>query len=83
LRKNLDLSFKSTQCLVYYLDSTLYVDTSTSKTSVLAAPAGIAGGSPAWKTRQRYEVSTFLIVDPIDDLGAPSTPEVLRFRAGS
>jgi hypothetical protein len=28
-------------------------------------------------------VPTFLIVDPSDDLGAPSTPVVLRFRAGS
>ena len=28
-------------------------------------------------------VTTFLTVDPLDDLGAPSTPMVLRFRAGS
>jgi hypothetical protein len=28
-------------------------------------------------------VTTFLTVDPMDDLGASSTPEVLRFRAGS
>jgi len=28
-------------------------------------------------------VTTFLIVDPLDDLGAPYTPMVLQFRAGS
>jgi len=28
-------------------------------------------------------VTTFLIVDPMDDLGAPSTPVVRQFRAGS
>ncbi len=28
-------------------------------------------------------VTTFLTVDPTDDLGVPSTPEVPRFRAGS
>jgi hypothetical protein len=28
-------------------------------------------------------VTTFLTVDPMDDLGVPSTPEVQRFRAGS
>ena len=28
-------------------------------------------------------VTTFRIVDPMDDLGAPSTPVVRRFRAGS
>ena len=28
-------------------------------------------------------VTTFLIVDPSDDLGVPSTPMVLQFRAGS
>ena len=28
-------------------------------------------------------VSTFHIVDPMDDLGAPSTPVVQQFRAGS
>jgi hypothetical protein len=42
LRENLDLSFKSAHCLVYYLAPMLYVDTSTSKTSFLAGPAGIA-----------------------------------------
>ena len=28
-------------------------------------------------------VTTFLTVDPLDDLGAPSTPVVPQFRAGS
>jgi hypothetical protein len=28
-------------------------------------------------------VTTFHTVDPLDDLGAPSTPVVRRFRAGS
>ncbi len=28
-------------------------------------------------------VTTFLIVDPMDDLGVPSTPEVQQFRAGN
>jgi hypothetical protein len=28
-------------------------------------------------------VTTFRIVDPMDDLGAPSTPVVRRFRTGS
>jgi hypothetical protein len=28
-------------------------------------------------------VTTFLIADPLDDLGAPSTPVVQRFRTGS
>ena len=28
-------------------------------------------------------VTTFLTVDPLDDLGAPSTPMVLQFREGS
>ena len=28
-------------------------------------------------------VTTFLTVDPLDDLGASSTPVVLQFRAGS
>jgi hypothetical protein len=27
-------------------------------------------------------VTTFRLVDPMDDLGAPCTPEVLQFRAG-
>ena len=33
--------------------------------------------------RRRGGVTTFLLVDPLDDLGAPSTPAVLQFRAGS
>jgi hypothetical protein len=33
--------------------------------------------------RRRSWVSTFHIVDPMDDLGAPSAPVALRFRAGS
>ena len=33
--------------------------------------------------RRRDGVTTFLLVDPLDDLGAPSTPVVLQFRAGS
>ena len=32
---------------------------------------------------RRNWVSTFRTVDPMDNLGAPSTPVVLRFRAGS
>jgi hypothetical protein len=32
---------------------------------------------------RRNWVSTFHIVDLMDDLGVPFTPEVLRFRAGS
>jgi len=28
-------------------------------------------------------VTTFHTVDPMDDLGVPSTPEVQRFRTGS
>ena len=32
---------------------------------------------------RRDWVSTFHIVDPMDDLGAPSTPVVQQFRAGS
>ena len=32
---------------------------------------------------RRDRVSTFHIVDPMDDLGAPSTPVVRQFRAGS
>jgi hypothetical protein len=32
---------------------------------------------------RRDWVPTFHIVDPVDDLGVPSTPVVLRFRAGS
>ncbi len=32
---------------------------------------------------RRDWVSTFHIVDPLDDLGVPSTPVVLQFRAGS
>jgi len=32
---------------------------------------------------RRDWVSTFLTVDPIDDLGAPYTPVVLQLRAGS
>ena len=32
---------------------------------------------------RRGWVSTFHIVDPMDDLGAPFTPVVLQFRAGS
>lgn len=39
-------------------------------------------GSPAL-FRQEYEVSTFRFVHPLNDLGAISTPEVLRFRTGS
>jgi hypothetical protein len=33
--------------------------------------------------RRRDWVSTFRIVDPLDDLGAPFTPGVQQFRAGS
>ena len=33
--------------------------------------------------RAKDGVTTFHTVDPMDDLGAPSTPGVLRFRAGS
>jgi hypothetical protein len=33
--------------------------------------------------RRRDRVPTFRTVDPVDDLGAPFTPVVLRFRAGS
>ncbi len=33
--------------------------------------------------RRRNWVPTFRTVDPMDDLGAPFTPVVLRFRAGS
>ena len=33
--------------------------------------------------RRRDGVTTFLLVDPLDDLGAPSTPVVPQFRAGS
>jgi hypothetical protein len=29
------------------------------------------------------EVTTFRIVDPVDDLGVPYTPEVQQFRAGN
>ncbi len=32
---------------------------------------------------RRDRVSTFHIVDPLDDLGVPSTPVVQQFRAGS
>ena len=32
---------------------------------------------------RRDRVSTFRIVDPVDDLGAPCTPVVQQFRAGS
>ena len=39
-------------------------------------------GSPAL-FRQEYEVSTFHFVYPLNDLGALTTPEVLRFRTGS
>jgi len=42
LSNNLLLNFKSVGSLVYYLDSLLHVDISTSKTALLAAPAGIA-----------------------------------------
>ena len=33
--------------------------------------------------RAKDGVTTFHTVDPVDDLGASSTPVVLRFRAGS
>ena len=33
--------------------------------------------------RAKDGVTTFLTVDPLDDLGASFTPVVLRFRAGS
>ena len=33
--------------------------------------------------RRRYEVPTFHIIDPMSDLGAPWTPVVLQFRAGT
>ena len=33
--------------------------------------------------RAKGGVTTFHTVDPMDDLGASSTPVVLRFRAGS
>ena len=32
---------------------------------------------------RRYEVSTFYIIDPMSDLGAPWTPVVLQFRTGT
>jgi hypothetical protein len=32
---------------------------------------------------RKDRVSTFRTVDPMDDLGVPSTPMVQRFRAGS
>jgi hypothetical protein len=40
--KNLDLTFKFARSLLYYLDSMLHVDPSTSKITFLPAPAGIA-----------------------------------------
>jgi hypothetical protein len=49
LRKNLDLSIKSTHYLVFYLYSMLYGDNSPSKASALAASAGIAATGVSWK----------------------------------
>ncbi len=42
MRKNARLNSESARCMVYLIDSLPYVDTSTSKASFQAAPAGIA-----------------------------------------
>jgi hypothetical protein len=34
-------------------------------------------------TGRRYGISTFRIIDPVRDLGAPWTPAVLRFRVST
>ena len=58
-------------------DGLCFFPTSQSRTS-----NSVPYGSPAYN-RQRYEVTTFHTIDPLDDLGASSTPVVQQFRAGS
>ncbi len=39
--------------------------------------------SPAWVFRREYEIFTFHIIDPMNDLGVPWTPAVLQFRVST
>ncbi len=48
----------------------------------LATPSSVPYGSPAW-IRRRYEVPTFHINDPMNDLGVPWTPVVPQSRAST
>ena len=45
-------------------------------------PTACLAVSPAWATRRRYEISTFHIIDPMNDLGVPWTTVVDPDLAG-
>jgi hypothetical protein len=53
-------------------------------TSLSRLSIGVPYGFACLKLLQAKDgVTTFLTVDPLDDLGVPSTPVVLQFRAGN